>query len=236
MRRTLAPKLALTPMLALVLVVRTAIPQGADHGAGHNGDAIRCTSGKPEVAVSACTNIFQDKREDDGKRAIALRNRAFRYQQLGDFDHAIADYEAHALNDYGRALALDPKLVSTYINRAAIYIKRGEDDRAITDLDRAALLDPRDSAIFVSRGTIYSRRGDQARAIPDFTQAIQLDPANATAWRNRSFANRASGDKAAAAADAAEAIRLNPNLAAAHFDFGAQRAGAGSCCAGARRI
>src|SRR5580704_18727930 len=82
--------LALLP--ALVLVARTANPQGADHGAGHEGDAIRCTSGKPEIAVVACSNIIQDKREEDGKRAIALRNRAFRYQQLGDFDRAIADY------------------------------------------------------------------------------------------------------------------------------------------------
>ena len=58
-------------MLALPLLAGTlqASAQGADHGGGHGGDAIRCTSGKPEIAIIACTNIIQDKREDGEKRA-----------------------------------------------------------------------------------------------------------------------------------------------------------------------
>ncbi|HEY0801931.1 MAG TPA: tetratricopeptide repeat protein, partial [Steroidobacteraceae bacterium] len=145
---------------------RPAEAQGANHAGGHGGDAIRCVSGRPEMAIIACTAIVEDKSEDADNRAIALRNRASFYQQKGDFDRAIADYttalkhpeprgvkakiylnrgltyfrkgdEVGALDDYGEAVALDPKLASAYLNRATILMKRGDDDRAIADLDQA---------------------------------------------------------------------------------------------------
>ena len=54
-----------------------------------SGDAIRCASGKPQPAIVACTNIVNDKHESDEARAIALRNRAYQFQQAGDPDHAM---------------------------------------------------------------------------------------------------------------------------------------------------
>jgi hypothetical protein len=74
-------------MLALMAVAGMAQPagaQGANHNGSNGGDAVRCSSGKPEIAIIACTHIIEDRREDDEYRAIALRNRAFRYQQLGE--------------------------------------------------------------------------------------------------------------------------------------------------------
>lgn len=88
--------IAVCVWLALCLS-QPAEAQGANHDGGHEEDSIRCASGRPEAAIVGCTNIILDKRESEGNRAIALRNRAFQYQQLGDFEKAIADYTT-ALN------------------------------------------------------------------------------------------------------------------------------------------
>ena len=231
--------------------------QGADHSGGNGGDAIRCSSGKDEIAIAACSHIIDDKRETADNRAIALRNRAFHYQQMGDFDHAIADYtmglqrpephplqakthlnrglmyalkgdEANALLDYSEAVTLDSTLASAYINRATLYIKRSNYELALGDLDRAAALKPLDAEILVSRGSIHAHRGEANFAIADFTKAIEFDPKNAVAWRGRSFAYRSIGENDKAAADAAEALRLNPELAGAHLDLGLSHQGAGN--------
>src|ERR1700742_3235009 len=90
-RLVFLPALMLT---ALVGAANRSDAQGANHAGGNGGDAIRCASGKPQVAIPACSNIIRDQREESGNRAMALRNRASSYQQLFDLDHAIADYTA----------------------------------------------------------------------------------------------------------------------------------------------
>ena len=179
-------------LMALVGAANRSDAQGANHAGGKGGDAIRCASGKPHVAIIACSNIIKDQREESENRAIALRNRASSYQQQGDLDHAIEDYTsalnspeprgilakihlnrglmyfrkndaAEALADYDEAIALDAKLASAYVNRAAIFINRGDDALAIADLDRAAVISPQDSGIYLSRGFVYARRGENAR-------------------------------------------------------------------------
>ena len=144
-----------------------------------SSDRMQCSSAKPEVAIIACTQVIQDKHEDDDIRAAALRNRASFYAQQGDFSHAIIDYTAalnhpeprrvqanlylnrglmyfrqadldRALADYGEAVTLDPTLATAYINRSAILIARGDNDRAIADLGRVIALNPKDSAVYVT--------------------------------------------------------------------------------------
>ena len=67
-------------LLSFAGMARLAGAQGANHNGSNGGDAVRCSSGKPEIAIIACTHIIEDRREDDEYRAIALQNRAYRYQ------------------------------------------------------------------------------------------------------------------------------------------------------------
>jgi hypothetical protein len=66
MRRALVPS-----TLALLSVAGTthfAAAQGANQAGGNGGDAIRCSSGKAEIAIVACTHIIVDRREEDDDR------------------------------------------------------------------------------------------------------------------------------------------------------------------------
>src|SRR5262249_49165826 len=133
----------------------------------------QCNSGALDEAIIGCTKIIETRHIDAEDRATALQNRGFYYQQKGDLDRSIADYTAvlklsarrerakvnlnlgllhaqkgdaaAALDNYEEAVRLDPKLTSAYINRASLFMKRGDTGHAIADLDRAAQLSPKDS-------------------------------------------------------------------------------------------
>jgi tetratricopeptide (TPR) repeat protein len=170
------------PMLALLAVAgmtRPAAAQGANHSGGNGGDAIRCSSGKPEIAIIACTHIIEDRSEGVENRAIALRNRAFRHQQLGDFDAAIADFSL--------AIGLDAKMIAAYIDRGAAYVGKSDWDLAIADFTSAIALDPNQYAAYLDRGQALGAKRQREQAIADFTHAIRMRPEAAAAYRQRAF-------------------------------------------------
>jgi tetratricopeptide (TPR) repeat protein len=126
-------------MLALLVLgttTRPAAAQGATHAEGHAGDGIRCSSSKPEIAIIACTNIIEDKREDEENRAIALRNRGFYFQQKGDPDRAITDYTT-ALKLSG----LRSIRAKTFLNWGMLYFRKGDEVDALADYNEAVTLD-----------------------------------------------------------------------------------------------
>ena len=123
-------------LMSLVSAAGRSEAQGANHGGGAGGDAIRCASGKPQVAIPACGNIIADKREESENRSIALRNRASSYQQLGDLDHAIADYTTALKNPEQRGI-----LAKIHLNRGLMYFRKNDEAEALADYNDAIALD-----------------------------------------------------------------------------------------------
>ncbi len=82
-----------------------------------------------------------------------------------------------ALNDLNRAIELDPKMSSAYINRGILYKNQGDYDAALDDYNKAAELNPSDAVIYINRANLYSDCfGNSDAAINDYTHAIKLDP------------------------------------------------------------
>ncbi len=64
---------------------------------------------------------------------MAYFNRGNAYDDLGQYQRAIQDYT--------RAIQLDPDLAQAYYNRGIVYYNLGEYQRAIQDYDKACSLD-----------------------------------------------------------------------------------------------
>ena len=77
--------------------------------------------------------------------------RADMYMQLGHLQRAIQDYD--------KAIQLDPDLSSTYHDRAGAYYYLGQYQRAIQDYDKAIQLDPDYADAYENRGKAYRRLG-----------------------------------------------------------------------------
>ncbi|HMI73595.1 MAG TPA: tetratricopeptide repeat protein [Steroidobacteraceae bacterium] len=169
-RKQRAAAAATLALLAVAGMPRLAAAQGANHSAGNGGDAIRCSSGKPEIAIIACTHIIEDRREGVENRAIALRNRAFRHQQLGDFDAAIADYTTALDRPEQRGVQ-----AKTRMNRGLMHFRRGDDADAMADYNEAVTLDPKLTSAYINRAAVFSKSGDDARAIADLRPWRRLE-------------------------------------------------------------
>jgi tetratricopeptide (TPR) repeat protein len=131
--------------------------------------------------------------EIDPQYALAYNHRGNAYDELGDYDRAIADY--------GQALKLDPRLAAAYLNRGMAHRKKGNLDRAIADYDRALKLSPGLPQAYYIRGVAYEKKGDLARAIADFDRSVKINPEFAEAYFNKALACERAGrlDEAPAA-------------------------------------
>ena len=93
-----------------------------------------------------------------------------------------------AIDDYIKAMQLNPDYVDAYYNRGNIYGEQGDFDSAIADYTKAIHLDPDYADAYKNRGLAYSGKSDYNRAIEDYTRAIELKPDLAEAYAGRGIA------------------------------------------------
>lgn len=100
----------------------------------------------------------------------ALMERAKNYENMQDFDKALADY--------GEILRIDPNNAGAYHNRATIYSALGRVDDALADCDKAIALDPANPLSFLNRAYLHFFKKDikAARADLDRAKALYDDP------------------------------------------------------------
>jgi len=121
-----------------------------------------------------------------------------------------------AIEEYTRAIELNPKFAKAYSNRGLAFCDRGNYDAAIEDCTIAIELDPTAALAFNNRGLAYADKGKLDEAIGDFTQAIQLAPYLALPYNNRGLVYCDKEQLDAAIADCTKAIELDPKFALAH--------------------
>jgi len=149
-------------------------------------------------------------RRDPSDAFLALSN-------LGNVDEEIGEHD-RAIENYGRAIELNPSYVPAYYSRAGAYYAKGDYDQAIEDYGRAIGLKPSYVDAFNNRAIAYLAKGAVDKAIADFGAAIRLNPNNATAVVNRGHVYAADGQFEMADVDFSSAIKLKPNIARLYVD------------------
>jgi tetratricopeptide (TPR) repeat protein/predicted aspartyl protease len=83
-----------------------------------------------------------------------------------------------AIDDYGRAIALEPENAKHYRARAMVRLAARQPVLAMADLDESLKREPNDPEALMTRGELYLTTRDPARAKVDFDAAMKLAPAN----------------------------------------------------------
>ena len=128
---------------------------------------------------------------------------------------------SEAIEQYTKAIGLNPRLAEAYSNRGAAYRESGKIEKAISDYNQAIYLKPDYADAYNNRGVAYAKRNEIDHAIADFSMAIELNPKFAEAYNNRGNIYRDAGKYDIALQDWDRAIGLRPDYPDAYNNRGA---------------
>jgi tetratricopeptide (TPR) repeat protein len=129
-----------------------------------------------EYAIDYLTVIIESGGVPKQHLGSVFYNRGNAYYHLGA--------HAEAIEDYSRALVLDPGNAEALYNRANSHAELGDHDRAIEDYSRSINLRPDFDEAYYNRANSRLRTGDLLRAIEDYRKAYALKPDDQV-YRNR---------------------------------------------------
>ncbi len=123
---------------------------------------------------------------EEKSRSLARSLEAADWFDLGFEAQEREDYEK-ALENYTKALRLDPNIAQIYNNRGLIYYHMRDFPMAEGNFDRAIELDPKLCMAYNNKAIIYYERRLYDQAISYFNKVIELDPSLEQAYYNRAF-------------------------------------------------
>lgn len=143
-------------------------------------------------------------------RAVELNPRLVQaYVGLGEA-RTILDMKEEALEDFGKALALDAEEAGAYHSRGFLSASRGDYGKAVEDYGRAIELAPKNAAYYLSRGMAYYKLRNYNPSLNDFARAAALDPASEDARYGMGLVKYEQKRYAEALEALNEAVRLGP--------------------------
>ena len=79
-----------------------------------------------------------------------------------------------AIDNYSKAIKIDPKFAKAYNNRGIAYVLKKKYDLAIKDFNKAIKLDPKNGKAYNNRAIVYSYQGETDKARQDLHKAQSL--------------------------------------------------------------
>uniref|UniRef100_A0A1A9V6Z1 SGTA homodimerisation domain-containing protein n=1 Tax=Glossina austeni TaxID=7395 RepID=A0A1A9V6Z1_GLOAU len=126
---------------------------------------------------------YMEKNPENLKLAETIKNEGNRLMKEGKYNEALLQYN--------RAITYDPKNPIFYCNRAAAYIRLGENERAVVDCKLALVYNPNYGKAYGRLGIAYSNLLKYEEAQQAYSKAIELEPDNQDYRNNLEVARNA---------------------------------------------
>jgi len=177
-----------------------------------------------DIRIDSCTSDIQAGGLSQDRLSIALQNRGTAYIAKGDPDRAIQDYD--------RAISIDPNYANAFNGRGVAYQAKGDKDRAIEDYGRAIRLDPGNANALNGRCWLRAASGQLQAALADCNESLRLRPNSSNSLDSRAFVHILLGRWGDAIVDSDAALRADPRNAYALFERGIAKLRSGDAAGG----
>ncbi len=181
-----------------------------------------------------------------GPTAGFYLNIGLSYEDLGDFEEAVAAYTkasqyrqnfvaaifnrgnalqrlnlwSRALEDYDLVLEWDKNLVAAWLNRGLLLYRQASLEQARESLGKAVILDPQNVEAHSNLGVVLFDLGRMLEALVAFDKATQCDPTYAQAFSNKGNVLKELRQYEAALHHYDQALKLDPDYFQAYANRG----------------
>lgn len=155
-------------------------------------------------AADLYTQGLADASHPAPARRDLLRQRAFAYENLRQYERAEADYNA--------ALQIEPVDPDFYAKRGFYFTRRGRTDEALADFRKGGSLVPTEGAFPFGEGGVYDKLGQHDKAVERYTEAIRRNPDVTNYYRERGSAYNHLAKFKEAQADYDKALALGYSI------------------------
>jgi hypothetical protein len=158
---------------------------------------------KKKLEDKALTDLTEAIRAGT-KEALVYEGAGVIYQTRGDM--------ANALSMLNKSVSLDPRKGRAYYNRAMIFDKLNEKEKAINDYNLALIYSPEMALeILSNRSVLFLETGKYSEAKIDLDYLISLDNKNFMYYSNRAFSKLQLKDIEGAIEDYRAVLKIIPN-------------------------
>lgn len=151
-------------------------------------------------AVDLYTQGLGDASYNADERRDLLRQRAFAYEELKQYDRAESDYNA--------ALQIAPLDPDFYAKRGFYFSRRGRYEEALADFRMGGELVPTDGGFAFGEGEVYGKLDQHEKAVASYTEAIKRNAGVTSYYRERGDAYNALGKVKEAKVDYDKALSI----------------------------
>ncbi|RGN38192.1 tetratricopeptide repeat protein [Bacteroides oleiciplenus] len=144
------------------------------------------------VVMTGCIGTSQSNQQSAAD-SHAIDSLAFMCKERGNVKDDAGDKQG-AIEDYTKAIEINPNYVTAYYNRAIVKSSMGNKKGAIKDYTKVIELDSLKSGAYYGRGNARAFLGDKKGGIADLTKVIELDPKDVDAYVNRGVMKCEIGD------------------------------------------
>ena len=170
-----------------------------------------------EIKESLTTTLHFDLQPKETKKEAEKEIKdADGYHSRG-FSHFAKNQYDLAVDDFTKAIELDPNYLVAYYNRGVAYFDLAQYKPAIIDFTKAMELGLRGKGSYHIRGLAYAKQGQYDLAIADFNKALELDPKDAATYNNRGIIYLLKGQYKHTVEDLTRAIDLDSKNAAIYY-------------------
>jgi protein O-mannosyl-transferase len=173
---TRADRYTYVPLIGLFIVLAWGIPE-IMKGWHYRKEALAAASALTLVSLIVVTwmqvgywrnslSLFDHTLSVTEDNWIMLNNRGLVYGTAGNYERAIEDYD--------KAIKINPVYAKSYYNRALSYGNLGDHKRALADFDRSIKNDPKFVAAYYNRGMAYGQLGRYEQGYGDLKAAARM--------------------------------------------------------------
>jgi protein O-mannosyl-transferase len=173
---TRADRYTYVPLIGLFIVLAWGIPE-IMKGWHYRKEALAAASALTLISLMAVTwmqvgywrnslSLFDHTLSVTEDNWIMLNNRGLVYGTAGNYERAIEDYD--------KAIKINPVYAKSYYNRALSYGNLGDHKRALADFDRSIKNDPKFVAAYYNRGMAYGQLGRYEQGYEDLKAAARM--------------------------------------------------------------